>query len=385
MRWLVYDWASYLQYDLYFILREKGIAFDKFAWTFEDKNADEAFEDWFSKNIDTAGFDALISINYWPVLSKMCKEKGLKYIAWCYDCPLNVERIEETLGNETNYVFLFDLMQYNTYKMMGFDTVYHLPLGTNPARLKNIFQTDIDLLKYQCDVSFVGSLYESQILNIMDPLDAYTKGYLDSLMDIQLKVYGYYLFDDALDEELMERINSRYQQVRPGTKFILSKEALAFAMASEVTRKERAILLQLCGNRFQTDCYSFHDCRFLKNVRKRECVDYLFELPKVYAASKINLNPSLKCIQTGIPLRVFDVLGSGGFLLSNYQAELCEAFENEKEVVIYENLEDALDKADFYLRHEELRVQIANAGREKVFTEHTLQQRLEYITEILEG
>ena len=69
----------------------------------------------------------------------------------------------------------------------------------------------------------------------------------------------------------------------------------------------------------------------------------------------------------------------------DYQAELCEAFENEKEVVIYENLEDALDKADFYLRHEELRVQIANAGREKVFTEHPLQHRLEYITEILEG
>lgn len=382
MKILVYEWTSYLQYDLYAILQEKGIIYKKVEWKFTDKNDDERFLSWFYDNVETDSFDALISINYWPLLSEVCQKRKIKYIAWCYDCPLNVERIEETLANDVNYVFLFDMMQYQKYKQAGFDTVFHMPLGVNVTRMKHFFHHGADLKDYQCDVSFVGSLYESYIHEILESLDAYTQGYLECLMDIQLKVYGYYFLEEALDEEFIGRINSRYRQIKPGTKFMLSKDALVFAMASEVTRRERVILLHLFGNRFQTDCYSFHNCELLPNVRKRSGIDYLKELPKVYAASKINLNPSLKCIQTGIPLRVFDVMGCGGFLLSNYQAELCDMFENEKEVVIYESMEDAVDKAEFYLQHDDIREQIALSAKEKVFREHTLQQRLEQIFEL---
>ncbi len=382
MRLLVYEWASYLQHDLYAILQEKRIIYKKIEWKYKDKNDDEEFVEWFYDNVETGSFDALVSINYWPLLSEVCQKRQIKYIAWCYDCPLNVERIEETLANDVNYVFLFDMEQYQKYKRTGFDTVYHLPLGVNVTRMKKIYNSCAELKSYQCDVSFVGSLYESCIHEILESLDVYTKGYLECLMDIQLKVYGYYFLEEALDEEFISRINSRYRQIQPGTKFTLSKDALVFSMASEITRRERVILLHLFGNRFQTDCYSFHDCELLTNVRKKSCIDYLKELPKVYAASKINLNPSLKCIQTGIPLRVFDVMGCGGFLLSNYQAELCNMFENEKEVVVYESMEDAVDKATFYLQHDDIREQIALAAKEKVFQYHTLQQRLEQIFEI---
>ena len=56
-----------------------------------------------------------------------------------------------------------------------------------------------------------------------------------------------------------------------------------------------------------------------------------------------------------------------------------EIFSNEEEVAVYESLEDAVCKADFYLRHEDLRKRIADNARIKTLNEHSLQRRFETI------
>ena len=38
----------------------------------------------------------------------------------------------------------------------------------------------------------------------------------------------------------------------------------------------------------------------------------------MFANSKVNLNITLRNIKTGIPLRALDIMGAGGFLLTNY-------------------------------------------------------------------
>jgi spore maturation protein CgeB len=83
------------------------------------------------------------------------------------------------------------------------------------------------------------------------------------------------------------------------------------------------------------------------------------------------LNITSKTIQTGIPLRVFDVLGCGGFLITNYQAELCEYFEPGVDLVVYEDLADLEQKIDYYLAHEEERQQIAVNGYKRVCENYT--------------
>ena len=87
--------------------------------------------------MDKGKYDAVLSVNYYPVISQACMKKNIKYIAWCYDNPLNVERIEETLNNPVNYVFLFDKVQFWNYAEKGFETVYYLPLGVNRSRFSN--------------------------------------------------------------------------------------------------------------------------------------------------------------------------------------------------------------------------------------------------------
>lgn len=385
MKILVYEWNSYLQYDIYAILKEKQVCFEIFSWMFRDKNEDEEFERWFKGTISISEFDILFSINYWPLLSKMCQLSGVKYVAWCYDNPLNVERIEETISNTVNLVFLFDRVQFLKYKNAGIDTVYHMPLGVNRTRLAQFEVSDKDYQRYKSEVSFVGNLYESHLQDIVAPLDEYMKGYITSLIDIQLRIYGYYFFDEIVTDEMISNINAQYKKKQQDTKFCLSKEALTFAMASEVTRRERLILLSLCGKRFDTHLFSYQDCELLVQIKKRSSVDYVREMPAVFRSSKINLNPSLKIIQTGIPLRAFDIMGAGGFLLSNYQEELLELYENERDLVVYESMEDAIEKIDFYLKHEDIRRKILENGRRKTLEEHSLQERLVEILKIVEN
>jgi spore maturation protein CgeB len=383
MKLLIYQWNSYLQYDIYWICKEKHISFEVFEWKFQSKNCDEEFVNWFALTMDKGKYDAVLSVNYYPVISQACMKKNIKYIAWCYDNPLNVERIEETLNNPVNYVFLFDKVQFWNYAEKGFETVYYLPLGVNRSRFSNLKVSKEDYRKYNTEVSFVGNLNESRIHELFVPMNEYTKGYLKSLMHLQSQIYGYYLFDELISEELISSINSQYMTITQDAGFRVSKEALTFAMASEVTRNERLILLNLCGRRYDTKLYSYDKCNLIKDVINCGSVDYVTEMPKVFATSKISLNPTLRIIQTGIPLRAFDIMASGGLLLSNYQEDLMEYYANEEDMVIYESIEDAITKIDFYLSHEELRNKIAENGRRKTLEEHTLQQCMEKILNVV--
>ncbi len=379
MKLLFYEWESYLQYDIKWIANELNISLEGFSWKFADKNADDKFEDWFERHIDTAHFDALLSVNFWPMLSKVAQKHNLRYIAWCYDNPLNVVCPEDTLGNSVNTVVFFDRIQAQKYLDMGLDTVHYLPLGVNTSRLQKLVLSAADRQRFGADVSLVGSLYESPMHNLRGLMDDYKKGYLDAVMAAQQNLYGCYLFDEIVTDRLVREINAYIKKMHPESSFVLLKEALTFAMASEVTRKDRLTLLALLGRRFDTRLYSFQQSEILMDVKCFPPVDYVTEMPKVFAASKINLNPVLRCIQSGIPLRALDVMGTGGFLLSSYQTELMEQFVYEEEMVVYESIPDAIEKADFYIKHETIREQIAAKGKEKVFTEYSLKNRMQEI------
>ena len=59
-------------------------------------------------------------------------------------------------------------------------------------------------------------------------------------------------------------------------------------------------------------------------------------------------------------------MGAGGFLLSNYQNELARYFEEGKEMVMYYDRQDLINKINYYLEHDEERIEIAKAGQKKI-------------------
>nr|MCR4746048.1 glycosyltransferase [Lachnospiraceae bacterium] len=97
-------------------------------------------------------------------------------------------------------------------------------------------------------------------------------------------------------------------------------------------------------------------------------------LPKAYNFSRINLSISLHSISSGIPLRVFDIMGAGGFIMTNYQPEVEELFNLGREIVVYHNLEEMYELSKFFLDHEAARLNILLAGYKRIYEEYNYKE-----------
>ena len=93
----------------------------------------------------------------------------------------------------------------------------------------------------------------------------------------------------------------------------------------------------------------------------------------------------MRPIQTGLSLRVYDVLGCGGFLITNYQSEIPTLFEVDKDLVVYESLSDLKEKCSYYLTHDEERKIIASNGQKKIRDYHNVRMRIKTMIELLTG
>lgn len=378
MKILLYDWKPTSTYitkqDIRDTLKQLGVSFDTFTFDFDKQDISERqalFED-----VSPSVYDMCFSINYFPEISELCNARGLKYVSWGYDCPFNVRGIEKTLGNPCNYVFCFDRIQAETYQKMGFETVYHMPLAVNASRYRKIIPSAAQRKKYAAQVSFIGSLYESQYPAITEISTKYAKGYMDAVINAQQLLYGAYILNDAIDNSFVQDMNAYFKELQPDTSFELDKAGLVHILDQKTSRRERILLLNLLGTRFDTKLYSTQEYSILRGVKCCGPVNYYGEMPYAFAASDINLNISVKGIQSGIPQRALDIMASGGFLLSNYQQELVELFSYGEDMAVYESMEDAVAKCEFYLRHDELRRQIALNGRQKVLKEHDMMDVL---------
>jgi spore maturation protein CgeB len=136
----------------------------------------------------------------------------------------------------------------------------------------------------------------------------------------------------------------------------------------------------MLSDNFNVDIYTGSDTSSMPNIHNKGFADSLQQMPIIFNQSKINLNITSKSIRSGLPLRIFDVLGCQGFLITNYQAEIPEIFEIGKDLVTYDSMQDLKDKCHYYLTHNQERIEIAQNGYEKVKKLHTYDVRL---TEIL--
>ncbi|MCR4798310.1 MAG: glycosyltransferase [Lachnospiraceae bacterium] len=367
--------VSYTSQSLIRYFKEMGHSVKEVThYTPEDYYRDDRLYGLILEDIRTNRPDFVFTVNIWPLVARACHEKRLPYLAWSYDSPQNL-LTDEDLSYDTNWLFLFDRTEVEMYRKRGIEKVYHLPLAADVARWEKINPREGEAY----EVSLLGSLYESTLPPLMQAMSDYHRGYIQAVLEAQKKVYGYYLVDDVLTEELLTALNEDLNRT-PG-KLQVNKAQMAYSMGTFLTYSERLTLLMLLKDRCDMHLFSGEINErirsLLRDVHIHGWASYDAEMPRVFKASKINLNPSLRIIRSGIPLRCMDIMGCGGFLLSSYQPELAEYFAPDEEVVLYDSMEDAVEKTLFYLEHEDLRRQIAERGYEKVKAEFTYPKQIE--------
>lgn len=379
MNILLYDMGSFTQKDLIYYLEEAGHHCKNILYKIRNAYEDDFFEYRFEQYLKTESYDCVISTNFHPLVAKICYRHQMKYISWCYDSPIPRDYMEY-YQYPTNYIFLFDRLETQYFQSLGIEHMYHLPLAVNTKRLTSLSVSSLEREAYSCDISFIGQFYHSPLKDLLYLQKDYDKGYIQAIVDAQLKIYGYNFVEDFIDSDLVERMNAAFSEA--GLKIYgeasqeLTRDGLIHSINKEITHTERIVLLNLLNKRYDVNYYSNECPKLLKDVTYCGNAHYFSEMPKVFQLSKINLNITLKSIQSGIPLRALDIMGSGGFLLSNYQPELTEYFVPDQDIVLYESIPDALMKADFYLAHEDARQSVISHALNVLNTSFTYPVRI---------
>lgn len=336
---------------------------------------------------DTYSF--IFSINFFPSVSDVCNIWGIPYLCLIVDSPV-LELFSTSLANPCNKVFLFDRQLYNDFHHINPDGIFHIPLATN---VRDNYATATmasaaDRARFSSDISFIGSLYSEKCLYNQITLPEKMRGYVDGLIEAQLLVYGYNFIEECVTPELIEA----FCKVRPelinfpdsmkvDTKAVIAQHIISVKVAEQ----ERLRYLKALSEHFNVDLYTGSYTYSMPLIHNRGFAKTNTEMPIIFHQSKINLNLTAKSIRSGLSLRIFDVLGCEGFLITNYQAELPEHFNIGEDLEAYTSLDDLMGKCEYYLSHDKDRQEIAHNGFEKVKKYHTYDIRLTQMLEIAFG
>ena len=375
MKLFFIEWKSFGNDDIKAAFRAEGHEVVCYPFDNKDGRRDNVLEQDLAAALRRSVPDVVFSFNYFPVISNVCKREDIRYISWIYDSPY-VMLYSYTVVNPCNTIYIFDRALYQEFHDAGIQTVRYLPMAADTDRLDRLTAGGVDSCEY--NVSFVGSLYteEHNFFERMTGLSPYSRGYLDALMSAQMKIQGYNFVQESLSP-IMEDLY-RALPMDPNPDGVESREYLyaQYVINRKITGLERADLIGAVAGQFPFDLFTQNRGFTGNNLRNHGTVDYYTQMPLVFRRSRINLNISLRSIKSGIPLRAFDIMGSGGFLLSNYQADYLEHFVPGEDFVYYESRENLLDKIGYYLEHEDERRAIAASGHDKVAAAHTFRHRV---------
>lgn len=249
------------------------------------------------------------------------------------------------LSSETEYLF----------KKWGANTCY-LPYGANPF----IFKPNSENEHLDYDVTFVGTLYGMR------------KTVLQNLQNhsLKLNVYGREPNEHTPVENLkvdpLEKLKTAYEL----TKFQIGRRALTAALKKSLIRDKT------------------------KNMKKIEVSDPIpfDQLPDIYSQSKLSLGSFelwntyvLKSPVYKLHLRTFEVPMSGGLQLANNISQLHALYENKKEILMYNCIDELVDLVKFYAseKRETLRKEMKHNARLRSESEHSWIRRFESLSDFI--
>ncbi len=95
-------------------------------------------------------------------------------------------------------------------------------------------------------------------------------------------------------------------------------------------------------------------------------------------------HPDIKIVEQ-MKGRHFEINACGGFQLSYYVEGLERHYDIGEEIALFVSPEDLIEKIRYYLKHEDEREAIALRGYKRTLKDHTMEQRLRNIMQVIHG
>lgn len=320
-------------------------------------------------------------------VAQACYETGIPYISWVYDAPQK-ELYTHYAHYPCNYIFVFDKKQREKMRKIGIENVYYMPLAVHANKIRKILE-EIPDRQYENEIAFIGQLYNSESSERI--LELSPKEIREEVEGILTSHYLSWDDNTGIYDELSKESVQFFGEVENHwikEKYPYMTEQFYYETVLSgrlLAGRERVAVFNKLAERYEVKFYTSDESTTQLNemvivLPPVHCDD---EITRVYHKSKINLNITLHCIESGASQRIFDVMAAGGFLISNYQKELVELFEPGKELVLFHNEQELLEQVEYYLSHDEEREEIARRGQEKVLKCHNYHEKLQQMIEFV--
>ena len=325
-------------------------------------------------------YDFAISFNFFYIVSDICQKHALFYLSWIYDSP-QAELYHRALHNPVNLIFVFDRSLLSRLRGLGRANLFYQPLAADTEGIAGLQITEEDMSKYGRQISFVGHMYEDNHYNrTVGSMPTEVRNQMQTYLTQQLCRWEIKRPWPVLSKQATEYYKTLSPEgARQAYRMPLEEYFGCILLSRKLAEMERLTAIQRLAAICPVTVFTNSRSDFL-NMTEAEVlgpVDYSDQMRKVFHLSRINLNFTMPSIETGIPLRVMDIMSVGGFCLTNAQAEVEELFEVGKEIEVYHDLDELCGKCLYYLRHEDARLQIAMQGYQKVAGMYSYRRSLQ--------
>lgn len=378
--------------DIVYTLRKMGYETEEYPKVQENSVLNDDEIDELCEYIEKNKFTHIMSIHLIYNIAVAAFKREIKYISVIWDAPYI--KIYSPFGKLPNCWFsVFDRLDCQRFLDAGIPHVFYQKLAVNRDDVIK-WNKEIEKKrhgKYINDISFVGSLYEKNSYdNCVEKIPLKMRQYFESIFEEAAfcwdgvnRIYG------KTSEEILKYINMVSPDFKISNKLDISDVEYfeRLYLVRKIANIERIAILNTIAETYSVTLYTGSEVEpeKLGNVKVMPPVEPGEAASYIYAGSKINLNISLKGIEGGTPQRIMDIMGAGGFMLTNYCVETAELFEEDKEIVMFKTPEELFEKIEYYLSHEQERKAIAKAGQEKVLECYTYEKKLKELLEWVEG
>ncbi|HAV42826.1 TPA: hypothetical protein DCX15_02255 [bacterium] len=321
----------------------------------------------------------VLANNHMGLNSQLCEELKIPHACWLEEDPFYWVRKKDV--SPYRILFVYDKAYIPRLKGMGFKEIHFLPLSTDPEHFKEVSLSEEEIRRYGCELSFAGGSYYKSFEIIEDLLGKWGEPKIRMISDETIRFQSNNLSLHIWD--VMETFQHKYKYPIP---FADEEGAIMFGrlLAGAATSLYRGRLINSL-NEFDFHLYGDEGWKNLLRDGRIKFYGSLpyEELPRLFTASKINLNLTTTPIKTSLTQRPFDVLACGGFVLSDYRQDIQSLLEIDKEIVYFRAEEELKEKIDYFLKHPRERREIAKRGQRRVLGEHTYKYRMERLVRVM--
>jgi hypothetical protein len=364
--------------DIAEALEEQG--FSVYTWDIEGLSVAEL-----ERTVRVFQPEVAFAINFATGLSEACDRLSLPLAIWEIDPDTGfLPPCEQPQPN--THIFTYRKTRVPLFKRAGFPNSVSMPLAANTDRRTPQHLNPETAQRFRASISFVGTSMVSTALSFQARfLTLIEKCYPNAKADTAF----------ALQEEVLAAQRTNFSQWQipdllearaPGFRTACQEKGLddPTVVLGEMAASEKRLTCVAQLGHLGIHAWGDDGWKHVERygVKHRGYAGHFKELNHIYSQSQINVDIGRIYQSDIVPMRIFDILACGGFVLAEYTPALEELFVLGEELVVWRGLADLQKKAAYYLAHPQIARTIALAGRARVCRDHRIKDR---VNEMLEA